>query len=125
MNARLPALLLLAAAICWLAWQRLDEREQKKRRHAYAAATQPAAAPQQQLDEATRALQNLHNEAVAGNRQAQFELAECFARGIGVRANETQARKWYARAAALGHEGAQRALDTPRDRTSQDAPPQG
>ncbi len=119
MNARLPALLLLAAAICWLAWQRLDEREQKKRRHAYAAATQ------QQLDEATRALQNLHNEAVAGNRQAQFELAERFARGIGVRANETQARKWYARAAALGHEGAQRALDTPRDRTSQDAPPQG
>jgi TPR repeat protein len=48
--------------------------------------------------------------ATAGDAQAQFILAECYAKGEGVQQSSRNAAYWYARAAGQGHVQAQQEL---------------
>ncbi len=47
------------------------------------------------------------NDADAGNADAQFELGKMYYVGNGVPRDYTEARRWYAKAAAQGHAKAQ------------------
>lgn len=49
----------------------------------------------------------MYTDALRGNEQAQFEVGVMFERGIGVDLNQTQAAKWYEKAAIQGHKDAQ------------------
>lgn len=49
----------------------------------------------------------MYTDALRGDEQAQFEVGVMFERGIGVDMNQTQAAKWYEKAAIQGHKDAQ------------------
>lgn len=53
---------------------------------------------------------DLVTAAKNGHAEAQYDLAMCFARGIGFARNSTQAARWYCGAAEQGHVLAQLAL---------------
>jgi TPR repeat protein len=49
----------------------------------------------------------LYTDALRGEKAAQFETGVMFERGMGVELNQTQAAKWYEKAAIQGHRDAQ------------------
>jgi hypothetical protein len=62
-----------------------------------------------QRDNLTRseAFWKLYTDALRGEKTAQFQTGVMFERGIGVELNQTQAAKWYEKAAIQGHKDAQ------------------
>lgn len=68
-----------------------------------------AAAPEAALVERdyARALEAWRPRAVAGDAQAQYQLARLYGSGLGVTRDVAQAAEWYRRAAEQGHPGAQ------------------
>lgn len=52
----------------------------------------------------------IFQKAQAGDADAQYQLAECFAKGDGLKADPKQAKAWYQKAAAQQHELAKAAL---------------
>ncbi len=119
MMTRVIAVLLIVGAIAVLAYsQRGEKKPSRELVRAYAEATRPAApaTPSPAQDETTRRLQKLLADATEGKAEAQFALAEQYRLGTLLRYNEEEARRWYGKAAAQGHAGAQRALEE-MDRT--------
>jgi len=57
-----------------------------------------------------------------GDPEAMFIIARYYEEGIGVEKNIDEAKKWYNKAAPLGHFGAKKALV--RLRSSKPQPPQ-
>lgn len=55
----------------------------------------------------SEAFWKLYTNALRGEKIAQFETGVMFERGIGVELNQTQASKWYEKAAIQGHKDAQ------------------
>lgn len=55
----------------------------------------------------SEAFWKLYTDALRGEKTAQFETGVMFERGIGVELNQTQAAKWYEKAAIQGHKDAQ------------------
>ena len=58
----------------------------------------------------TTSIAELQQKAQAGDAQAQFDLALCYANGDGVEKDEVVAFEWHKQAAELGHVDAQFAL---------------
>ena len=54
---------------------------------------------------------SLFEKAQDGDAQAQYELANCYLKGNGVKKDPAKAFTWYKQAAAQGHERAKMALD--------------
>ena len=55
----------------------------------------------------SNAFWKLYTDALRGEKTAQFEIGVMFERGIGVELNQTQAAKWYEKAAMQEHKDAQ------------------
>lgn len=55
----------------------------------------------------SEAFWKMYTDALRGEKKAQFEVGVMFERGIGVDLNQTQAAKWYEKAAIQGHKDAQ------------------
>ncbi len=58
----------------------------------------------------TTSIAELQQKAQAGDAQAQFDLALCYANGDGVEKDEVVAFDWHKQAVELGHAEAQFAL---------------
>ena len=59
------------------------------------------------------------NSANNGDPEAMFIIARYYEEGIGVEQNTSEAKKWYNKAATLGHFGAKRANMRFRNSTRQ------
>lgn len=55
----------------------------------------------------TPALWKVYTDALRGNKEAQFQVGVMLERGIGMDMNQSQAAKWYEKAAIQGHIDAQ------------------
>lgn len=55
-------------------------------------------------------LQHYSEAALAGDAEAQFQLASYYQFGVGLQANMVEATKWYLKAKEQGHHGASRKL---------------
>lgn len=55
----------------------------------------------------SEAFWKVYTDALRGDKNAQFDVGVMFERGIGVDLNQSQAAKWYQKAAIQGHKDAQ------------------
>ena len=81
------------------------KREEVERKKQEAARRRQEAIKQQQ-----EAAKQYREEAEMGNVKAQFKLAWCYEKGVGVKKDIEAAVRWYRKAAAQGDSAAQTAL---------------
>lgn len=84
--------------------------EEKKREEVEKKRQEAARRKQEAIKQQQEAARQYREEAEMGNVKAQFKLAWCYEKGVGVKKDMEAAVRWYRKAAAQGDVAAQTAL---------------